>query len=205
MRSNPSPQFEIHVHGDLELRPGLTLTEIQEALAPLWQYAGSKCFDEGARSSYDEEPGIHIDLAELALRLCWTIAANDSFRAVLEELCMLLNEVVATGGAIEVTFYDTEFDEDDSEREAADDFHVYFVGPTPAAIMQIQRDLLLQDIAALMTQHFEEAELAGVFAEVDKLFASRMNALVNSLQIKPQTSKVATPRSASARKSRRLH
>ena len=50
------------------------------------------------------------------------------------------------GAAIEVTFYDTEFDEDEEEQweESRDDFTMLFVGPTPAAIMQVQRDLLVQ-------------------------------------------------------------
>ena len=58
-----------------------------------------------------------------------------------------------------------------------------FVGPNPAAIMQVQRDLLVQDMIALLERHFDGAELGGVVAEVDKLFAQRFDALVNSLEI----------------------
>ena len=34
--------FEIHVHGDVKLRPGTRLEAIEEALKPLWQYAGAR-------------------------------------------------------------------------------------------------------------------------------------------------------------------
>jgi hypothetical protein len=84
-----------------------------------------------------------------------------------------------------VSFYDTQFDEDEAapEDEARDDFLMLFVGPTPAAIMQVQRDLLVEDVVHLMERHFEGAELDGVVAEIDKLFSRRFDALVNSLEI----------------------
>ena len=58
-----------------------------------------------------------------------------------------------------------------------------FVGPTPAAIMQVQRDLLVQDVVNMMERHFDGAELGGVVAEIDRLFSERFDALVNSLEI----------------------
>ena len=99
---------------------------------------------------------------------------------------MNLNELAETGAAIEVSFYDTEFDEDDEDEswsESRDDFTMLFVGPNPAAIMQVQRDLLVQDIVSMMERHFDGSELSGVVAEVDKLFAQRFDALVSSLEI----------------------
>jgi hypothetical protein len=58
-----------------------------------------------------------------------------------------------------------------------------FVGPDPAAIMQVQRDLLVQDVVNMMERHFDGAELGGVVAEIDKLFSLRFDALVNSLDV----------------------
>jgi hypothetical protein len=58
-----------------------------------------------------------------------------------------------------------------------------FVGPTPAAIMQVQRDLLVQDVVNMMERHFDGAELGGVVAEIDKLFGQRFDELVNSLEL----------------------
>jgi hypothetical protein len=49
--------------------------------------------------------------------------------------------------------------------------------------MQVQRDLLVQDVVNLMERHFDAAELDGVVAEIDKLFAQRFETLVNSLEL----------------------
>ena len=98
---------------------------------------------------------------------------------------MNLNDLAETGAAIEVTFYDTDYDEEEGPTagESRDDFVMLFVGPNPAAIMQVQRDLLVQDLVNMMERHFDGAELTGVVAEVDKLFAQRFDALVSSLEI----------------------
>ena len=184
MPSTNSP-FEIHLHGQVVLRAGVEFEQIQEALKPLWKYAGARSLADGARSSYDDEPGIKFDLLKRTLEICWTVAGDEDFRQSLDEMCMSLNELADTGAAIEVSFYDTEFDEDDEETwdESRDDFTMLFVGPNPAAIMQVQRDLLVEDVVAMMERHFEGAELTGVVAEIDKLFAKRFDSIVNSLEI----------------------
>ena len=176
--------FEIHVHGQLALRSDVGFDAIQEALKPLWKYAGARNLADAAASAYEDEPGITFETDEHLLQMCWTVAGDDDFRQVLDEVCMNLNEVAALGAAIEVTFYDTDFDDEDEqapEGESRDDFVMLFVGPNPAAIMQVQRDLLVQDVVSMMERHFDGAELGGVVAEVDKLFAQRLDALVSSL------------------------
>ena len=177
--------FEIHIHGQLVLRPDVVFEAIQEALKPLWKYAGARSLSDAAGSSYEDEPGIKFDPAEHILQICWTVSGDDDFRQVLDEICMNLNELAQTGAAIEVTFYDAEFDEEDEEtdEESRDDFLMLFVGPDPAAIMQVQRDLLIQDVINMMERHFDGAELGGVVAEIDKLFSQRFDDLVNSLQL----------------------
>jgi len=113
------------------------------------------------------------------------VAGDEDFRQTLDDVCMNLNEVAETGAAIEVTFYDADFDEegDPQSGESRDDFVMLFVGPNPAAIMQVQRDLLVQDLINMMERHFDSAQLGGVVAEVDKLFAERFDALVSSLEL----------------------
>jgi hypothetical protein len=178
--------FEIHVHGQLALRADVDFDAIQDALKPLWKYAGARNLSDAAASAYEDEPGITYTSDEHLLQMCWTVAGDDDFRQVLDEVCMNLNEVAAQGAAIEVTFYDTDYDDEDGEApegESRDDFVMLFVGPTPAAIMQVQRDLLVQDVTNMMERHFDGAELTGVVAEVDKLFAQRFDALVSSLEI----------------------
>jgi len=179
--------FEIHVHGQVALRADVTFDHLQDALKPLWKYAGAKSLSAATGSFYEDEPGIQFDSAEHLLQMCWTVEGDDDFRQALDEMCMNLNDVAQSGAAIEVTFYDTEFDDeedgDSPELESRDDFVMLFVGPDPASIMQVQRDLLVQDVVNLMERHFDGAELGGVVAAVDSLFSQRFDDLVNSLQL----------------------
>lgn len=177
--------FEIHVHGQVALRADVVFEQLQEALRPLWKYAGARSLTDAAGSSYEDEPGIKFDAQDHLLQMCWTVPGDDDFRQVLDEVCMNLNDLAQAGAAIEVTFYDAEFDDEDeeSDAESRDDFLVLFVGPDPAAIMQVQRDLLVQDVVNLMERHFDGAELGGVVTEIDKLFGQRFDDLVNSLQL----------------------
>ena len=178
--------FEIHVHGQVPLRADVSFDQVQEALKPIWKYAGARSLVDGAASAYEDEPGIRFDMKDHLLQLCWTVAGDEDFRQALDEMCMSLNEISETGATIEITFYDTDFDEDDEEdedEESRDDFVMLFVGPNPASIMQVQRDLLVQDMISLMERHFDGAELSGVVAEVDKLFAQRFDSLVTSLEL----------------------
>ena len=178
--------LEIHVHGEVALRKDVSHEQLQEALKPMWKYAGARNLAGGATSAYEEEPGIRFDALTHLLQMCWTVPGDDDFRQVLDEVAMSLNELAERGAAIEVTFYDAEFDEDepqDEEQESRDDFVMLFVGPDPAAIMQVQRDLLVQDVINMMERHFDGAELGGVVNEIDKLFSARFDNLVNSLDL----------------------
>jgi hypothetical protein len=184
MSSNNTP-FEIHVHGEVPLRDDVTFEQIQEALKPLWRYSGAKSLAAAAQSAYEEEPGIRFDPQKHALQLCWTVPGDEDFRQALDEMCMGLNDLALTGAPIEVTFYDAYFDDEDDESdedEARDDFAMYFVGPTPAAIMQVQRDRLVQDAIGLLERHFDGSELGEVVQAIDKLFEQRFDALVSSMQ-----------------------
>ena len=175
--------YEIHVHGEVPLREDVGLEQLQDALRPLWKYAGARSLEDGATSSYPEEPGIRFDPQQHTLQICWTVSGDDDFRQSLDEMCMNLNELTAAGAAIEVTFYDNDFADEDEARgeESNDDFVMLFVGPTPADIMQAQRDMLVNDVVHLMERHFDGAELGGVVHELDQLFAARFDDLVKSL------------------------
>jgi hypothetical protein len=202
--------FEIHVHGDVPLRPEVGFDQLQEALKPLWKYAGAKSLVDGAASSYEEEPGIRLDTQKQLLQMCWTVPGDEDFRQALDEMCMALNDLAESGAPIEVTFYDADYDDEDeeSEAEARDDFAMYFVGPTPAAIMQVQRDLLVQDTISLMERHFDGSELSEVVTAIDKLFERRFDELVNSMQLgKPPRGLSGPPGSGhgGGRKPRHLH
>lgn len=200
--------FEIHVHGDIPLREDVVFAQIQDALKPLWQYAGAKSLAAAAESAYEDEPGIRFDAQEHVLQMCWTVPGDEDFRQVIEETCMGLNEIASAGAAIEVSFYDTEFDEEEApeDEEARDDFMMCFVGPTPAAIMQVQRDLLVQDVVHIMERHFDASELTDVVASIDKLFNQRFDALVNSMQLgRPPRGHGGSSGHGGGRKPRHLH
>ena len=200
--------FEIHVHGDVPLREDVGHEQIQEALKPLWQYAGAPSLEAAANSHFDDEPGIRLDTADHVLRMCWTVTGDDDFRQAVEEACMGLNDIASTGAPLEVSFYDAEFDEEDesSEEEARDDFMMCFVGPTPAAIMQVQRDLLVQDVVHIMERHFDASELNDVVASIDRLFNQRFDALVNSMQLgRPPRGHGGSSGHGGGRKPRHLH
>lgn len=179
--------LEIHVHGQVTLKSEVTFDQLQDALKPIWKYAGARSLSDASGSFYEDEPGIKFETNDHLLQMCWTVEGDDDFRQALDEMCMNLNELAFTGAAIEVTFYDAEFDEDDesesSDEESRDDFVVLFVGPDPASIMQVQRDLLVQDVVNLMERHFDGAELGGVVVAIDNLFNQRFDDLVNSLQL----------------------
>lgn len=200
--------FEIHVHGDLPLREDVAYEQIQEALKPLWQYAGARSLAAAAASSYEDEPGIRVDQEAHVLQICWTVAGDEDFRQVMEEACMGLNEISSAGAPLEVSFYDTEYDEEDPAEgeEARDDFVMFFVGPTPAAIMQTQRDLLVQDVVHIMERHFDASELGDVVGAIDQLFTQRFDALVNSMQLgRPPRGHGGSSGHGGPRKPRHLH
>ena len=213
MPSNNSP-FEIHVHGEVPLRQDVTFEQLQEALKPLWKYSGAKSLVAAAESVYEEEPGIRFDAQKHLLQMCWTVPGDEDFRQALDEMCMGLNDLADAGASIEVTFYDADFDDDDDddsnnneEDEARDDFAMYFVGPTPAAIMQVQRDLLVQDTIGLMERHFDGSELGEVVDAIDRLFERRFDALVSSMQLgkPPRNSGGSSGGHGGGRKPRHLH
>jgi hypothetical protein len=200
--------FEIHVHGDVPLREDVVFTQIQDALKPLWAYAGAKSLAAAAESAYEDEPGIRFDAEKNVLQMCWTVPGDEDFRQVVEEACMGLNEIASAGAPLEISFYDTEFDEEEEgndEDEARDDFMMCFVGPTPAAIMQVQRDLLVQDVVHTMERHFDAAELGNVVAAIDALFTQRFDAIVSSMNLgKPPRGHGGSGHSG-GRKPRHLH
>lgn len=207
--SSYNAPFEIHVHGQVLLRADVTFEQLQDALQPLWAYAGARSLAAGAASAYEEEPGIQFNAKEHTLQICWTVSGDKDFRQALDDVCMGLNELAEEGAAIEVTFYDAEFDEEEGDRsqEARDDFVMLFVGPNPAAIMKVQRDMLVQDVIQMMERHFESSELVGVVSEIDKLFMQRFDSLLSSLEIGklPPSGGGSGSRGGSGHRPRHLH
>jgi hypothetical protein len=178
-------EFDIHVHGDIPLREGVVFAQVEEALKPLWVYAGAKNLSRGAASAFDDEPGIRIDAQTQILQICWTTHGDPAFRHVVEEACSALNELSREGAALEVSLYDVAFDEEEAgeDEESRDDYYVVFVGPTPAAILDVQRDLLVRDMLHVASRHFEEMECGPIIQAIDQMFEGRFNSMVGAMDI----------------------
>jgi hypothetical protein len=198
--------LEMHIHGDVPCRLGITPADIESALSPLIAYTQRHFADQGGSSLYEQERGIQFSEDDQVLHFCWSVAGDVDFRETLDELVMGLNDISREGAALEVSFYDLEFDDEawdeqsthggadlsdeDSDDETADededpsrdDFFVLFVGPTPAAIMQVQRDLLVRDVTMLMERHFDKDDMTPVIEAMDKMWESRFNALASSIK-----------------------
>ena len=80
--------FEIHVHGDVPLRSDVTFAQIQEALKPLWKYAGAKSLADGADQLLRRRARHPLRAKEHMLQMCWTVAGDEDFRQALDEMCM---------------------------------------------------------------------------------------------------------------------
>jgi hypothetical protein len=204
--------FDIHVHGEVPLRDDVTFAQVEEALKPMWRYAGAKNLARGASSAFEEEPGILIDAQDKTLRMCWTVTGNPDFKQALDEACMGLNELAREGAALEVSFFDTEFDEEEAgpEDESNDDFYVTFVGPTPQAILQVQRDLMVSDLGHILSRHFDESEMMPVIQAVDQLFESRLSAMTGAMDVQrmlrgPMAGSSGSSGHGSGRKPRHTH
>ena len=78
--SHDDAPFEIHVHGDVKLRDDVGFDALQDALKPLWKYAGARSLADGAASLYEDEPGIRFDPHQHLLQMCWTLQGEDDFR-----------------------------------------------------------------------------------------------------------------------------
>jgi hypothetical protein len=207
--------FEIHVHGDIPLADHVSFDDVAEALRPVWLYAGAGGLESIMGSRYDEEPGILFQPDQQGLKICWTTLGDEQFRAVMEECCMALNELASTGAVIEVSIYpnvqdeedDDEADEPDQADMEGEDFFMLFVGPTPAAILTVQRNMLVQDVVGMMERHFDMSELEGVVHEIDQLFEKRYASLVDSMQFgkPPPKGGAGSTGHGGGRKPRHLH
>jgi len=166
--NQPGAQYEIHLHGDVPLRHDVTAGQVELALSPLWKFTDASSFQDGAKSYYEDETGLVLNLEEHTLSMCWTVQGDDSFDEIVQGLCKGLNELAREGAPIEVSYVDLDDD------ASADEYHLLFVGPTSEAIVKAQRDLLIKEVMDLMERHFEATQLTGVVNEINRLFEERL-------------------------------
>lgn len=154
---------EVHVHGTVLLKSGVSQTEVELALRSWFDYIDVDGLAD-ARSAHQDEPGIVFDRRRRALDICWTGYVGRNFQQALEGAFDSLSPYSEEAAAVEVSHY---------HEDGQDEHGWVFVGPTPEAIGDMQRRRVMDDVSALLARHFGEAEIGEVTALVNQLFVRR--------------------------------
>jgi hypothetical protein len=152
---------EVHVHGTVVLKSGVSQTEIELALRSWFDYVDVDGLAD-ARSAHQDEPGIVFDRRRRALDICWTGYVGRNFQSSLEGAFESLSPYSEEAAAVEVSYY---------QEDSQDEHSWVFVGPTPDSIRDMQRRRMIDDVSALLGRHFGDAEIGEVSALVNQLFA----------------------------------
>jgi len=151
---------EVHVHGAVLLRSGVSQTEIEQALRPWFDYVDVDGLAD-ARSAHQDEPGIAFDRRRRALDICWTGYVGRNFQHSLEGAFEALSPFSEEAAAVEVSYY---------HEDGQDEHSWVFVGPTAESIREMQRRRMVEDISALLSRHFGDSEIGEVVGLVNQLF-----------------------------------
>lgn len=152
---------EVHVHGSVLLKSGVSQTEIEQALRPWLDYVDVDGLAD-ARSAHQDEPGIVFDRRRRALDICWTGYVGRNFQHSLEGAFDSLSPYSEEAAAVEVSYY---------HEDGQDEHSWAFVGPTAGSIREMQRRRTVEDVSTLLSRQFGEAEIREVVALVDQLFS----------------------------------
>jgi hypothetical protein len=151
---------EVHVHGDISLRRGVTAQDIEAAVRGWLDYVDVDSLAE-ATSAREDEPGVSLDLRRRILQICWTGYVGRNFQRAIEGSLAALCEYSEAVAEIEVTY---------DHEDGRDEFGVVFVGPSPAAIEQAKRKRMMDDVQALLVRQFGDAEVREVVGLIERLF-----------------------------------
>lgn len=154
-------RMEVHVHGTVHLRPAVRLAEINAALQPWLEYIDVDTIDD-AKSVHHDEPGIQFDTRAGTLEICWTGDVGRSFGNRIEPAIRALCPLSEVAAEVEVSYYD---------EEDNDEMNIIFVGPTSEAIHEAQRRRMAEDVADVLSRHFDEPSIQEVVSLVNDLFA----------------------------------
>jgi hypothetical protein len=153
-------RIEVHVHGTLYLRKGVTLARVENALRKWLDYLDVENIAE-ARSLEQGEPGIVFDRVDRVLDICWTGEVGRNFLRRLQETLQELGPLTEHASEVELTYY---------HENGQDEHQLLFVGPSPESIHQAQRQRMIGDVSGLLSRHFDQADVAQVAALVNQLF-----------------------------------
>jgi hypothetical protein len=154
---------EVHVHGVVPLKGGVTQSEVEQALKAWLEYVDLDGLAD-ARSANQDEPGIVYDRRRRVLDICWTGWVGRNFQRALEAAFETLGTYAEDAAGVEVSFY-----HDDGRDERT----MVFVGPSAQSIQEAQRSTMLDDVAQLLSRHFTEGESAEVLQLVHQMFERR--------------------------------
>lgn len=154
---------EVHVHGTVMLRSGVTQAELEQAVAPWLDYVDIESLSD-ARSAHQDEPGVVYDRRRRVLEICWTGWVGRKFQQALESAFQSLCPLAEESAGVEVTYY---------YEDGRDERGMVFVGPTVESIEHSKRRYMVEDVSALLSRHFGESEIGEVVALVNQLFERR--------------------------------
>ena len=154
---------EVHVHGTVALRSGATQAEVEQALAPWLEYVDIENLSE-ARSANQDEPGVVFDKRRRVLEICWTGWVGRNFQRAIDAAFEALSPYTEEAAGVEVSYY---------YEDGRDERGIAFVGPTAGSVLDAQRRVMNEDLTALLSRHFGEAEISEVLGLVDSLFERR--------------------------------
>ncbi len=154
---------EVHVHGAVLLKNGVSQTDIEQALRPWFDYVDVDGLAD-ARSAHQDEPGVVFDRRRRALDICWTGYVGRNFQHSLEGAFESLSPYSEEAAAVEVSYY---------HEDGQDEHSWVFVGPTTESIRDMQKRRMVDDVTALLGRHFGDAEIGEVVALINQMFARR--------------------------------
>ncbi|MSQ51437.1 MAG: hypothetical protein EXR28_06080 [Betaproteobacteria bacterium] len=154
---------EVHIHGTISLKANANQSQIEQALGPWLTYVDIESLAE-ARSAHQDEPGIVFDRRKRLLEICWSGWVGRNFQKAMEVAFEALCPFADEAAAVEVSYY---------HEDGRDERGMVFVGPSVESIESMQRSYMLEDIQALLSRHFSDAEIGEVTGLVNQLFDKR--------------------------------
>jgi hypothetical protein len=153
-------RHEVHVHADVPILEGVSRRQIEQAFAPWLEYLDADGVAD-VKSLEPDEPGIKYDEKELILYVCWTGEVGRSFHPAFEQALENLGPYCYEAVEVDLTLY-----HDNGEQESK----LLFVGPTAKAIHEAQRRCMIEDVSAVLSRQFDNAEVAQATALVNEFF-----------------------------------
>ena len=184
---------EVHVHGAIPLKAGVTQAEVEQALRAWLDYVDLDGLAD-ATSAHQDEPGVVYDRRRRVLDICWTGWVGRNFQRALETSFEALCAYAEQAAGVEVTYY---------HEDGRDEHAMAFVGPSTEAIQEEQRRSMIEEVSALLSRHFTESEIGEVVQHVHQLFERRWTTsgtgLVTSVS-RPADASTPAPRSSASKK-----